>query len=86
MELFYRVGNQLCVVDVETEPGFEAWTPRLLFEASYDSQLVSGDSNYDVSADGQHFLMVQGGAAAGAPGYVVVQNWFEELKRLVPVD
>ena len=42
--------------------------------------------NYDVSADGQRFLMVKQPAnQAAAPQIVVVQNWFEELKRLVPV-
>ena len=80
-ELFYRNGEQLWVVDVETEPGFEVGSPRVLFEAPYDSQFVAGNANYDVSEDGQGFLMVQGGTAAEAPGYVVVQNWFEELQR-----
>ena len=42
--------------------------------------------NYDVSADGQRFLMVKQPAnQAAAPQIIVVQNWFEELKRLVPV-
>ena len=43
---------------------------------------------YDVSADGQRFLVMKEGAGrpqdASPPGFVVVQNWFEELKRLVP--
>jgi serine/threonine-protein kinase len=43
---------------------------------------------YDVSADGQRFLMIKEAAstneAAAPPQIVVVQNWHEELKRLVP--
>ena len=40
-------------------------------------------TNYDVSADGQRFLMVKQGEQV--PGQInVVQNWFEELKRRVP--
>jgi hypothetical protein len=45
--------------------------------------------NYDVSPDGQRFLLLQtGGGADGpvAPDLVLVQNWLEELKRLVPTQ
>ncbi len=44
---------------------------------------------YDVTADGQRFLMVQNAAnidSAAPASLIVVQNWHEELKRLVPVD
>jgi serine/threonine-protein kinase len=44
---------------------------------------------YDVSADGKRFLRIK--LKDGGPdnrttpvNFVVVQNWFEELKRLVP--
>jgi len=43
--------------------------------------------SYDISADGQRFLMLKEGAADGtsAPAnIIVVQHWTEELKRLVP--
>jgi hypothetical protein len=44
---------------------------------------------FDVAPDGR-FLMLKansGNAATGAPkDIIVVQNWFEELKRLVPVN
>ena len=83
-ELFCRNGNQLWVVDVETEPGFRAQTPRMLFEESYEHDFFDvGMPNYDVSLNGQEFLMVQRSAEETA-GYVVVQNWIEELRRLVP--
>jgi len=38
---------------------------------------------YDVLPDGR-FLMVRGADPAGAREIVIVQNWFEELRRLVP--
>ena len=45
---------------------------------------------YDIAPDGQRFLMIKvgGGAdqAAVPRSLIVVQNWTEELKRLVPVD
>ena len=43
------------------------------------------DGLFDVSPDGQWFLMIREvGSALGQ--VVVVQNWHEELTRLVPVD
>jgi hypothetical protein len=43
---------------------------------------------YDLSPDGQRFLMLKPVPAAGAaaqPSLVVVLNWFEELKRAAPM-
>jgi hypothetical protein len=47
--------------------------------------------NYDVSHDGQRFLMVgpvaQEPGAQARPRIIIVENWFEELKRLCrPTD
>jgi len=39
---------------------------------------------WDVFPDGQHFLMSRGADPQGAREIVLVQHWFEELKRLVP--
>ena len=86
-ELFYRSGNQVWVADVEMGSGFSTGSPRVLFEAIYNLDPTGvGIPNYDVSPNGEHLLMVQGGAADEAPGHTVVLNWTEELKRLVPVD
>ena len=40
---------------------------------------------FDVSPDGQRFLMIKEAAAAQAPTMVVVLNWLEELKAKLPV-
>jgi hypothetical protein len=39
---------------------------------------------FDVSPDGQRFLMVESSQAPAATQITVVQNWFEELNRRVP--
>ncbi len=86
-ELFYRNGDQMMVVSVGTAPTFQAQTPRLLFEGSYRYNPFSLISNYDISPDGQRFVMVKESSEAGErpPDQInVVLNWFEELKRLVP--
>ena len=85
-ELFYWSENRLMAVDVETGSAFEAGAPQLLFEAPYIRPPTpgSGSQNYDVSPDGQRFLMVLPGESSMA--LHVVLNWFEELNRLVPIE
>ncbi|MDA2926313.1 hypothetical protein MYX78_03605 [Acidobacteria bacterium AH-259-G07] len=42
--------------------------------------------NYDISPDGQRFLMLKYWAeeTSAQPELILVLNWFQELKRLVP--
>jgi serine/threonine protein kinase/Tol biopolymer transport system component len=86
-ELFYSNGNKMMAVKIATQSAFTASTPRMLFEETHEpspAQLT----NYDISADGQRFLMlkpVEQGEIA-LTQIVVVQNWFEELKRRVPTS
>ncbi len=57
----------------------------MLFEGPYVSSTEVNDGLFDVSPDGQRFLMIpKVGSAQGQ--VVVVQNWVEELTRLVPVE
>ncbi len=87
--IFYRNGDKMMAVDITTEPAFRAGTPRLLFEAGYEGpRRVLYGANYDVSSDGQRFVMVQAGQEQQEPvtQINVVLNWFEELKRLVPTN
>jgi serine/threonine-protein kinase len=84
-QLFYRRQDQVWVVDVQTDGGFAASKPRLLFEKPgyLLGLLIRG---YDLSIDGQRFLMVKSEQRKPTPvtEMILVQNWFEELKRLVP--
>jgi eukaryotic-like serine/threonine-protein kinase len=84
-ELFYRNGNKMMAVDIATQPGFAASKPRMLFEGRYEPAPIPV-ANYDVSSDGQRFLMVKPAEQEQAPKMQinVVLNWFEELKRRVP--
>ena len=40
--------------------------------------------SYDVSADGERLFVVKGTRERTGTKLHVIQNWFEELKRLVP--
>ena len=73
--------GSIMAVPIETEPEFQYGTAQLLFEGNY-AQVFPG---FDVSPDGQRFLMPKQ-SEGGTTELIVVENWFEELKRLVPTD
>jgi eukaryotic-like serine/threonine-protein kinase len=84
-ELFFRNGEQLMVVDVRTTPAFSASRPRLLFTGAFTRRGIDA-VNYDVSPDGQSFVMLNSGEDERAASQInVVFNWFDELKQRVPV-
>ena len=65
---------------------WKADNPVKVVEGPYVTRGALSSRNYDVSIDGQRFLMVKQPAnQAAAPQIIVVQNWFEELKARMPV-
>jgi len=83
-ELFYRSGDKMMAAEISTQPGFSVGKPKMLFQGPYVPTPFTFP-NYDVSPDGQRFLMIkQSEQSASLTQIVVVQNWFEELKRRVP--
>ena len=87
-ELFYRIGARMMVAAIQTSPVFRSSRPRELFEGPYlsgaDTAAIA--TTYDVAADGEHFLMIEGGEEEGGNQLHLVLNWFEELKRLAPPE
>ena len=85
-EIFYKQANQMIAVQVQTEPELIVGRPQKLFEGEYIRGNVGPFASYDVTSDGQRFVMIKRGGATGEARQeiIVVQNWFEELKRLVP--
>jgi serine/threonine-protein kinase len=81
-EIFYRMGNKMMVVDVSAGVDRLLSPARQLFDQRYVFQNISA-ANYDVSPDGQRFVMIKDEAGSGRLN--VVLNWTQELKRLVPV-
>ena len=83
-ELFYRREGQMIAVETKAEGELVLGTPRLLFES--DSHMPQ-ESSYDVSADGERFVMIDRGESVPPPReLVLVQNFAEEVKRLVPTN
>jgi serine/threonine-protein kinase len=90
-ELFYRKdgakrATEVYAVDIRTGPEFSIAKPRLLFTGPDDIQRHGVNNVWDITPDGKRFLMVKRGERKAQPvtELVLVQNWFEEIRRLVP--
>jgi serine/threonine-protein kinase len=79
-ELFYRdSSSNLVAVEVKTNPAFSLGRSATLFSAA-EFRANPLARQYDVSPDGQRFLMIRGATRSGIDKLIVVENWFEELK------
>jgi len=85
-ELFYLERDTLMRVAVSTDGEFSHGVPQPLFQHPGLAVGLTDVATYDVSRDGQRFLVVDEGGEAQASRIVVVENWLEELKRLVPTN
>ena len=87
-ELYYRADDHLMAVPVGDGSEFQNSPPIPLFEDRSARGIgppgTGATSTYDVAPDGR-FLMVEQ-AEGDSTSFVVVLNWFEELKRLVPTE
>jgi eukaryotic-like serine/threonine-protein kinase len=83
-ELVYRKGDSVMSVSVDLEHG-RIGQPVALFGGRYpDSPGWTRPRSYDVSPDGERFLMTRLPAERPRPRIAVVLNWFDELKAKVP--
>lgn len=85
-ELFYVTGDKVMAVQVTTAPALDLGVPRELFSRQLigTAMLFDWIDGYDVTADGQRFLVVQSAdAEAASPvpaGITVVQSWLSEFQ------
>jgi serine/threonine-protein kinase len=87
-ELFYFAPNTaMMAVAVRTTPSFSAGNPTKLFDGPWS--VTQSGRTYDVSRDGQRFLLIKDATASNQPSALptitVVLNWQEELKQRVPI-
>jgi serine/threonine protein kinase len=85
----------IMAVPIQTANGFEAGKPRELLRVNYSPRpgrfidhMGTLRRHFDVDPASRRVLVVKapGGTASSRSEVVLVQNWFEELKRLVPTD
>ena len=81
-ELFFWQGTTLVVTTVSPGETFNSTFPQRLFE---EADMVQTEG-YDVSPDGQQFLLMVRNPDALVREIHVVENWFSELERLVPTN
>jgi len=80
-ELFYLApDSRLTAVDVTAGSSFEAGVPRALFEIG-STPGVGLRHRYDVTSDGQRFLVVRGTETQETSPITVVLNWTADLKK-----
>jgi serine/threonine-protein kinase len=74
--LFLGPKGRLMEAEVRTEPVFSTGSPRVVLQGPFES--------LDVHPDGELFLAIKIDPGEPITELVVVENWFEELKRKVP--
>ena len=83
-EIVYRKGDAMYAASFNPMTG-EIGTPVQLFRVKDGGRLAGGRTRgYDVSPDGQRFLLVTPVERPGAAPNVVITNWIEELERKLP--
>jgi Tol biopolymer transport system component len=83
-ELVYREDENVMAVTIDPATGASG-PPRVLFSGPYPSnQGWTRPRSYDVTPDGQCFLMMKLPREQARPRIMVVLNWFTELRAKVP--
>ncbi len=83
-ELVYRNGDSVMAVSIDPENGRSSG-PRLLFAGPYpDNPGWTRPRSYDVTPDGERFLMTKLPGEQPRPRIAMVLNWFDELRTKVP--
>jgi Tol biopolymer transport system component len=81
-ELFYTdLRSNMVAARIATSPSFAVQDMRVLFNAADFVQTSVSRRHFDVTPDGQRFLMVQRADGAKRGEMIVVENWAEEIRR-----
>jgi Tol biopolymer transport system component len=84
-ELFYIASaGALMAVAVQANPSFAYGNPVKLFDGSYLWSPAGGGRPYDVSPDGRRFVMIKLQSDATNANLVIVENWLDHLRSVLP--
>jgi len=95
--LYFRLGENLLGADYATSPRFSAGVPTTSVAGSFEPFPANAALNvrglgpeYAIAPDGSRFVLIRPDSPreddAAPLEIVVVENWFEELKRRIPTD
>lgn len=83
-ELVYREGDKMMAVSIDPATGASG-PPQVLFSGPYpDNTGWTRPRSYDVTPDGQRFLLTKLPGERRQPRVMLVLNWFNELRAKVP--
>ena len=87
-ELFYVALHSMMAVTYETEPTFSFDPPELLFDTEgYGTpDNVGINRRIDIALDGRFLMFKESAGIDDAPEPILIQNWTDELQRLVPTN
>jgi len=72
----------MMAVEVKPGPSFDASVAKPLFQTARREHISAGDLfSYDVTADGQRFLVNRDVGEVTSPPLNLLVNWTEELRR-----
>jgi eukaryotic-like serine/threonine-protein kinase len=78
-ELFYRENDSVMRVPIDMTHDFHAGKPERLFSGNFSGE--SHDIAFDVTPDGQRFILVKSDDGAILSKLTVVQNWSNQLGK-----
>ncbi len=77
--LYYRANRRMLVADLAERKGLLVRDRRVLFTEPFDGDMPMPHRNYDLTRNGQHFVMIANTGDAGLQT-IVVLNWLGELR------
>jgi serine/threonine protein kinase/Tol biopolymer transport system component len=88
-QLYYRLGDQMMVVDISYGSSLEASKPKVLWRGNYLAGAGSScgmagptSANYDITPDGERFIMIEDASSTAESEHLrVVSNWSVGLKN-----
>lgn len=79
--LYYRNGQTVMTVPIQTRPELRAQAPAPLFTGNLVRN-SAGNASFDITPDGRRFLMLRSGETTSTARLRVVLGWDAELRRL----
>ena len=78
-KIYYRSGQRIMVVSVQTTPEIRIGEPQVFYEGEF---VNVGGRSYDISPDGERALVIT--ASEGTARSIrVITNWFDRVERII---